>query len=174
MRGLNILYNYILQQFKGNVQEAVQIVASTVLANNRITQNRLTQNVSGLEDLEARIVLFDRSLSPDEEDGKQLGRFRFSVATDLLLQKSYRAFVVQKDREARDLIDKGKEYLTGIQKVFDEIRSSTFENTRSLLKTLHMHRGRNQTLAQILNVRADAIGTFVKLLDQLLELAKGS
>jgi hypothetical protein len=174
MRGLNVLYNYILQQFKGTVQEAAQIVASTALANNRITQTRLTQNVSGLEDLEARIVLFDRSLSPDEEDGKQLGRFRFSVATDLLLQKTYRAFVAQKDREARDLIDKGKEYLTGVQKVFDEIRTSTFENTRSLLKTLHMYRGRNQTLGQILNARAEAIGTFVKLLDQLLELAKGN
>jgi hypothetical protein len=174
IRSLSVVYNYILQQFKGSVQDAAQIVAGTALASNRILQNRLTQNVSGLEDLEARIVLFDRSLSPDEDDGKQLGRYRFSVATDLLLQKSYRVFVMQKDREARDLIDKAREYFTGIRRIFDEIRSSTFENTRSLLKTLHMYRGRNQTLGQILNARADALGAFLRLLDQLLEFEKGS
>jgi len=174
IRSLGLMYNYILQQFKGAVQEAAQIVAGTALANNRITQNKLTQNISGLEDLEARIVLFDRSLSSDEEDGKQLSRFRFNVATDLLLQKSYRAFVLQKDREARDLMDKAKEHLLGVRKIFDEIRTSTFENTRSLLKVIHLYRGRNQTLGQILNARSDAIGAFLKLFDQLLEIEKGS
>jgi hypothetical protein len=174
IRSLGLTYNYILQQFKGTVQEAAQIVSGTALANNRITQNRLNQGISGLEDLEARMVLFDRSLSPDEEDGKQLGRFRFSVATDLMLQKSYRAFVVQKDREARDLMEKAKEYLTGVRKIFDDIRMSTFENTRSLLKVIHVYRGRNLTLGQILNGRSESIGAFLKLVDQLLEIEKGS
>jgi hypothetical protein len=174
IRSLWLVYNYLLYQCKGTIQEAAQIVAATALANNRIMQNRLNQNISGLEDLEARIVLFDRSLSPDEEDGKQLARFRFNMATDLLLQKTYRAFVVQKDREARDLIEKAREFLSGIRKTFDELRTSTFENTRSLLKTLHLYRGRNQTLGQILNVRSEAIATFTRLLDQLLEVEKGS
>jgi hypothetical protein len=174
IRSLSLVYNYILQQFKGAMQEAAQIVAGTALTNNRITQNRLTQGISGIEDLEARIVLFDRALSPDEDDGKQLARFRFNVAADLLLQKSYRSFIIQKDREARDLIDKARDHLGSVRKIFDEIRTSTFENTRSLLKTLHMYRGRNQTLGQILNTRSEAIGSFLKLLDQVLEIEKGS
>ena len=174
MRSLTLLNNYILQQFKGAVQDAAAIVASTALANNRIIQNRLTLSISGIEDLEARITLFDRSLSPDEEDGKQLGRYRFSAATDLLLQRSYRGFVVQKDKEARDLIEKAREYLVGIRRIFDEVRTSTFESTRSLLKTLHQYRGRNQTLGQILNARGENIGSFLKLLDQLQEMEKGS
>ena len=168
------MYNYLQLHFKGTMQEAAQIVAGTALANNRILSSRLMQNISGLEDLEARIVLFDRSLSPDEEDGKQLGRFRFSVATDLLLQKTYRAFVLQKDRDARDLIEKCRDFLTGVRKIFDDIRTSTFENTRSLLKTIHLYRGRNQTLGQIINARSEAISAFLKLLDQLLEIEKGS
>jgi Mg2+ and Co2+ transporter CorA len=127
-----------------------------------------------LEDLEARIVLFDRGLSPDEEDGKQLGRFRFSVATDLLLQKSYSAFVVQKDREARDLVDKAREFLTAIRRIFDDIRTSTLDNTRSILKTIHQYRGRNQTLGQILNGRSEVISMFLKLLDQIEEMENGS
>jgi hypothetical protein len=174
IRSLTLVYNYLQMQFKGAMQEAAQIVSGTALANNRILQSRLAQNISGLEDLEARVVLFDRSLSPDEEDGKQMGRFRFSVATDLLLQKTYRSFVAQKDRDARDLIDKAREFLTGVRKIFDDVRTSTFENTRSLLKTIHLYRGRNQTLGQILNARSEAIGAFMKLLDQLLEIEKGS
>jgi len=174
IRSLTLSYNFLLMHFKGAMQEAAQIVAGTALANNRILQSRLTLNISGLEDMEARIVLFDRSLSPDEEDGKQLGRFRFSVATDLLLQKTYRSFVSQKDRDARDLIDKTREFLIGVRKIFDDIRTSTFENTRSLLKTIHLYRGRNQTFGQILNARSEAIGAFLKLLDQLLEIEKGS
>ena len=42
------------------------------------------------------------------------------------------------------------------------------------MKTLHMYKGRNQTLGQILNARAEALGAFLRLLDQLLEFEKGS
>jgi hypothetical protein len=173
VRSLTLLYNYLLQQFKGVVQEAAQLLAATVLANNRITQNRLTQAISNIEDLEARIILFDRSLSPDEEDGKQLARFRSNLATDLLSQKGYRAFIIEKDREGRELIEKAQENLAGVRRIFEEIRLSTFETTRSLLKTLHMYRGRNQTIGQILATRSEAIGTFLRLLDQLVDVEKG-
>jgi len=174
VRSLSLAYNFVVTQYKGSIQEAVQLVAATALANNRIAQNRLMQNVSGLEDLESKMTLFDRSLSADEDDGKQLARYRFNMATDIALQKSYRTFVAQKDREARDLAEKTREYLLGVKKVFDEIRTSTFDNTRSLLKTIHSYRGKNLTLGQILNSRSDGIGAFVTLLDQLLELEKGS
>jgi hypothetical protein len=174
IRSLSLVYNFLLQQFKGVMQEAAQIVSSTAMTNNRIMQSKLSQNISGLEDLEARIVLFDRSLSPDEEDGKQLGKFRFSVATDLIQQKNYRAFVAQKDRDAKDLIDKARDFLVAVRKMLDDIRTSTLENTRSLLKTLHVYRGRNQTLGQIMNARSEVIGAFLKLLDQLSEIEKGS
>ena len=103
-----------------------------------------------------------------------MGKFRFSVATDLLLQKSYRAFIIQKDREARDLVDKSREFLGVIRKIFDDIRTSGFDNTRSLLKTLHLYRGKNQTLGQILSGRSEVISSFLKLLDQLQEIENGS
>lgn len=173
VRSLTFVANYLLAQYKGPIVEAVTLLTNTVLANNRITQSRITQHTSTLEDLEARIVLFDRSLAPDEDDGKQLARFRFTIATDILVQKSYRAFVVQKDREARDLIEKAVDALGALKRVLDEIRTSAFENIRSLLKTLHSWRGRSQTLAQILNARSEGIAAFLKLLDQLMELEKG-
>jgi len=173
VRSMTLLYNYLQQQFKGVIQEAAQLLGATALANNRITQNRLTLAISNLEDLEARIILFDRSLSPDEDDGKTLVRFRSNLATDLLSQKGYRAFIIQKDGEGRDLIEKARENLVSVRRIFEEVRLSTFETTRSTLKTLHVFRGRNQTLGQILTSRSDAIGAFLALLDQLVEVEKG-
>jgi hypothetical protein len=172
VRSLTFTANYLIAQYKGPILEAVTLLVSSVLANNRITQGRITQHTSMLEDLEARIVLFDRSLAPDEDDGRQLARFRFNIATDILVQKSWRAFLVQKDREARDLIDKAVDALGGVKRIFDEIRTSAFENIRSLLKVLHSWRGRSQTLGQILNARSEGIAAFLKLLDQLMELEK--
>jgi hypothetical protein len=174
VRSLTLLYNYLLHQFKGTVQEATQLLAATALASNRITQNRLTQATANLDDLEARIILFDRSLSPDEDDGKQLSRFRANLFTDLLSQKGYRAFIIQKDGEGRELVEKARESLAAVRRIFDEVRLSTFENTRSMLKTLHMFKGRNQTLGQILTARSEAIGTFLQLLDQLVDVEKGN
>ncbi len=174
IRSLSLVLNFLRIEFKGVMQDAAQIVAAVALANNRILQGRLSQQISGLEDLEARITAFDRSLSPDDEDGKQLGRFRVGVATDLIQQKSYRGLISAKDREARDLVEKTREFLGALRRIFDDVRLSTLENTRSLLKTIHLYRGRNQTLAQILNARTEAIIAFLRLLDQLLEIEKGS
>jgi len=171
---LAFVYNFIVLQYKQGIQESVQLMGNYVLGNNRITQNRLLQSTSGLEDMDARILVFDRSLSPEEEDGKLLIRFRYNVATDLVLQKSYRSFVQQKDKDARDMVERAKESLTGVKRILDEVRTSTMESIRSALKTLHMHRGKSQTLAQILNARADGIGVFLQLLDQLLDLEKSS
>ena len=173
VRSLTFTANYLLAQYKGPILEAVNLLANTVLANNRITQSRITQHTSTLEDLEARITLFDRTLAPDEDDGRQLARFRFTIATDILVQKSYRQFLMQKDREARDLVEKAVDALGGVKRILDEIRTSAFENIRSLLKTLHSWRGRNLTLGQILNARSEGIAAFLKLLDQLMELEKG-
>jgi hypothetical protein len=174
IRSLSLVRNYLRIEFKGVAQEAAQIVAAVALTNNRILQSRLSQQIAGLEDLETRIAAFDWSLSPEGEDGKQMGRFRAGLATDLTQQKGYRALVSAKDREARELVDKAREFLGGIRKIYDDIRLSTLENTRSLMKTIQSYRGRNQTLGQILNTRTESIIAFLGLLDQLLEIEKGS
>ncbi len=173
VRSLTLLYNYLLAQYKGPVQEAVQLLGATALANNRIMQNRLGHDTSTLEDLEARILLFDRTLAPEEDDGRQLARYAQSIATDLLMQKAWRGFAAQKDREARALFDKGTEALAGIRSIMEEVRTSNFETVRSLLKVLHGWKGRSMTLGQIIAGRSEAIAAGLKLMDQLIELEKG-
>ncbi len=174
IKSLTLLYNYLNSIYKGYIQEAIQLVNGYLLSNNRIVQNRMMQYAAGLEDLEAKIVLFDRSLSEDEEDGKVLVQFRYNMANDISLQKSYRSFIYQKDREAMELIEKGTEYLLGIKKIFDEILTSPMESIKSTLKTLHVTKGKSNTLGQILRYRSDNISNFVNVMSQLLDIEKGN
>ncbi|MCD6123306.1 MAG: hypothetical protein J7K04_15850 [Spirochaetales bacterium] len=173
IKSLTLLYNYLNYLYKNYIQDAIQLVNNYLLSNNRIVQNRVMQYASGLEDLEAKIVLFDRSLSNDEEDGKVFMQFRYNLVNDITLQKSYRAFVYQKDKEAMDMLAKGKEYMLGLKKIFDEILTSPMESIKSTLKTLHFTKGKSYTLNQILKSRSDNISKFINILSQLLEIEKG-
>jgi hypothetical protein len=173
-KSLKVMYNYLSRVYKGVIQDSLQAINSYVLSGNRLILTRLNQCASGLEELEAKIVLFDRSLSPDEEEGKNLQRLRYRLGTDLTQQKLYRGFVTGKDREAGELIEQGKEFLLGIRRVFDDLLASPVENVKSLLKTLHFYRGKHQTLASLLRGTSELIGEFLELLDQLLKLEKGS
>jgi hypothetical protein len=173
-RSLRVFYNFLSKIYKGFVQEAIQAANSYVFAGNRIAQTRLLQSAGGLEELEAKIVLLDRSLSPEEEDGRALTAFRSRITTDLSQQKLYRGFIAQKDKEARDLLEQGIEHLQSIKRHFDETIGSPVESIKAILKTLHFSRGRNQTLAALLKSTAELIGDFLELLRQLSALEKGS
>jgi hypothetical protein len=173
-RSLMVLYNFLSKVYKGFVQEAIQAANSYIFAGNRIVQTRLMQSAGGLEELEAKIVLLDRSLSPEEEDGRALSNFRTRITTDLSQQKLYRGFIAQKDKEARDLLEQGIDHLQSIKRHFDETVASPVESIKAILKTLHFSRGRNQTLAALLRSTAELIGDFLELLRQLLGLERGS
>jgi len=173
-KSLKILYNYLARKYKGTIQESVQLASAYVLSTNRLIQNRLMQCAAGLEELEAKIVLFDRSLSPDEDDGKAMMRFKHGRSLDVNEQKLYRSFISQKDREAFGLIERGKEYLLGVKNIFNDIITSPMESIKSILKTIHFQRGRNETLLQILKRNTELIEEYYNFMDQLIALEKGA
>jgi hypothetical protein len=171
-KSVKILYNYLSRIYKGYIQETLQIATTYIVSGNRIIQTKLNQYAAGLEELEAKLVLLDRSLAPDEDDGKTLLRLRHRLATDLTQQKLYRGFVLQKNREARELVDQGMEYLVGIKRVYDDLLSSPMESVKSVLKTLHFYKGKNQTLSTLLRLTSELVTDFQDLLNQLIALEK--
>jgi hypothetical protein len=173
-KSLKILYNYLSKIYKGYIQETLQITNTYIVSGNRIIQTRLNQYAAGLEELEAKLLLFDRSLAPDEDDGRTLLRIRHRLETDLTQQKLYRNFVIQKDKEARELLDQGIEYLIGIRRVYDDLLTSPMESIKSALKTLHYFKGRHQTLSSLLRMVSDLVVDFQELLSQLIALEKGA
>ena len=153
----------------------VQIVNSVILANNRLVQNRLVQADSQVEESETKILLFDRTLGPEEEDGKLLLSFRHNLAGDATQQRVYRTFVGDKDREARALIEKAQMHMLEVIKVFEELVTSPTETVRTILKSHHATaRGRSQTLMALLSARKEHMEIFLHLLTDVMNYERGS
>ena len=63
--------------------------------------------------------------------------------------------------------EKAKEYLSTLRAIFDDLIDRGTEGSRSFLRTLHVYRGKQQTVAQVLRDRSEAIGGFLRVLDQV-------
>ena len=144
-----------------------------VLRQNRITLNRLLVHVATLEDLETKIRMLDESLSPDEEDGKLFTRIRYTLASDATHQRLYRSLINQKDNEVKSLIERSKEALLGLKKMFDEFITSPMESFKQKLQSYHYIDGRSQKLIDVLQDRADKIEKFQNLLYEISRIEKG-
>jgi hypothetical protein len=174
VRSLNLLFNYIEWFYKEHIREIVQVIGRVILAQNRISQNRLLNTAGALEDLQDKIRSFDLSLSPEKEDGKQLKRLKFNLSSDLTHQKLYRTMVIQKDREARILMEKGIEVFLELKKVFEELVATPLESISSQLKGLYYAKDNNKSFEDILVDRIARISSFCNLINQIIEIERGN
>ncbi len=170
---LNLLYNYIIHNYRGDIQELVQILSRGVLKQNRIAVNRLLVHAAAVEDLGDKIKEFDTSLSPDEEDGKLFQRMRHSIAGDVTHQRLYRALVAQKDKEVKSILLKGSESFEGLKKIFDEIRNSTMQSMKQQLNSHYYINGRTIQLRKLLDKASEDIDNFIQIYVQIQKIEKG-
>lgn len=173
-KSINLLYNFIRIIYRRQIQEIIQILSQGILRQNRITLNRLLIHVATLEDLETKISALDESLSPDEEDGKLFNRIRYTLASDATHQRLYRSLINQKDNEVKSLIERGKEALMGLKKMFDEFISSPMESFQQKLQSHHYIDGRSQKLIEVLQDRANKIERFQNLLYEISKIERGT
>lgn len=163
-KSVNLLYNFITRYYKIRIQQLIQILSQTLLKQNRITLNRLMLHSSAIEDLENKILAFDNSLSPEEDDGKLFQRIRHSIGSDPSHQRLYRSLLQQKDNDVKSLLEKGKESFLGIKKVFDEFLDSPVETVTQRINTHYFIDNESKTLARALKERSDKIDKFRNLL----------
>lgn len=173
IKSLTLLYNYIRSVYKEYIQEVLQILNQYLVMHSKRSQVRLVNYASNIEELEDKIFQFDHKLSHDEEDGKTLIRVKYNITTDLTHQKLYKSFVSEKDKDARHLIEKGVENLSGLRNIFDETLNSPADNIKESLKTLTPFRGKQQTLANLLNAQSQGLSDFITLINQVLDMEKG-
>ncbi len=170
---LNLLYNYIIHNYRGDIQELVQILSRGVLKQNRIAVNRLLVHAAAVEDLGDKIKEFDTSLSPDEEDGKLFQRMRHSIAGDVTHQRLYRTLVAQKDKEVKSILLKGSESFEGLKKIFDEIRNSPMQSMKQQLNSHYYINGRTIQLRKLLDKASEDIDNFIQIYVQIQKIEKG-
>ncbi len=167
---LKLLFNFIRWYYREYLQELVKILGTVILVQNRVTRNKLLQHATAIEDLEQKIREFDAGLSPDSEEGKVFHRLRSTLGGDTGHQRMFRTIVLQKDAQVNALLDKGREGLSGLQKVFEEVYTTPSEAVRERLASRFYLNGKLQPLSTLLKDRAGYVREFLSVLLQVLRL----
>ncbi len=123
VKSLNVLYNYVLSHFRPRLLPLIRNTARVLPPKLRDVGNRLLVDASAMDDLGDEIRKYDESFSPDSDAGKAFGRIRIALEHDLTQQRSYRVLVAQKDREAKNMLDRGVEHLNTIAAAFRKIEA---------------------------------------------------
>lgn len=169
-QGLLILYNFLSIYYKGAMQRVLQLLENLIPEQDRITRERLLQHASASEDVLYKIRELDDSLSGEQLDGKSFQRLRFENNLDLGQKRIYQNIVMKKDREAHELMLKGKESLHGILILFNDFLQNRDLQVQSGLSKKYLIQGRVYTLYEVVKqniTRLELIDQIESQLDQI-------
>jgi hypothetical protein len=166
-KSLNVLYNYIKCFYMSHLNDLISILEKGVLSQNRITRDRLLNHSIALQELEDKISASDNSLSPEEEDGKLFHKLRMTLASEPSQQRMFRSLVMHKNKEVKSLIDWGEEALAGLERIFEDLVSSTANAVKVQLNKHYLMKGKSTTLVSLLKARAKHIREIRNLISQI-------
>lgn len=178
VKSLNVLYNYILVYFRPRVHPMIRNVTRLLPGRLRDAANRLILHASALDDLAEEIVAYDRSFSPDSGDGKALMRMRAALEHDSGQQRSYRVLVAHKDREAKNMLDRGSEHIEGMASTIGKMdlaagRRGRPDAEEGPEEKESAARSRERNLQTVLEQEAQALEMLGKLIAQLVTMEQG-
>ncbi len=169
-KSLNVLYNYIRCFYQSLFADVISILEKGILSQNRITRDRLLGYSVAMQELEDKIGASDKTLAPDEEDGKLFHKLRMSLVSEPSQQRMFRSLVINKNREVKSLIDWGEEALAGLEKIFEELVASDSNVIKVQLNKHYLVKGKSLTLVSILKKRSAHIRDFRRLLTQIIKI----
>ena len=173
VKSLNILYNYVKLQYSGEVQEFVHGMSRIIPNRLRDIQGSMIFHAGALEELADTIHAFDESFGPDGDDAKSIARMRMSIEKDASLQRSFFILMAQKDRDARNLIDKGIEHIQGLGNAFSELLRGRDGDVGNQAASLLETRIAGQLTEQTLSHYVQRLLLLKKLLNQLIAMEEG-
>ena len=173
VKTLEILFNYLDYYYNNRFRNLIDIITRNILTQDKITSNNVMVNLSTLDDAYIKIQDFDKSLSPDEEDGKLFLRLRYGIGNDNAYLKMYKTFISQKNKATTDIISKAMEGFENIVKIFSQIISSPSYELKNTLNSHIMINSQTKTCKEHLTECMDNIGYFKSLLIQLKKYEEG-
>ena len=173
VKSLNVLYNFILQRFRGRMQETMRILTRILPARVHHSASDLTLHAANIEDVEDRINAFDFSFSPESDEGKTFYRVRYSLEKDYSQQQQYKSIILQKDREARTILEKGMEHFSQVREIFESIRDSKIPHLNDRYSQFDSTSADDRPLDTLLEHYIGELQTFRKVLNQLIILEEG-
>ena len=155
-----LLHNFLATVYRDKLRDPVQFLFNKVIQEDRVLLNRLGQHISGMEELRTAIVLYDRSMAPDEEAGEALSRLGVVATLTGESRRFLRQTVRGKDDEAGALVKKGTGHIGGLQQSISDILSRPPTGAFAPL--------RNAPIRKVLERVVATLNGAVTLLDQNL------
>ncbi|MFP4301165.1 MAG: DUF5312 family protein [Spirochaetaceae bacterium] len=173
VKSLNVLYNFILQRFRGRMAETMRILTRILPARIHHSASDLTLHAANIEDVADRINDFDLSFSPESDEGKTFYRVRYSLEKDYSQQQQYKSIILQKDREARAILEKGMEHFSQVQEIFESIRKAKPAHLNERYAHFDGTSADDRPLDHLLEGYVNDLRTFRKVLNQVIIMEEG-
>ncbi|MFW5783413.1 MAG: DUF5312 family protein [Spirochaetota bacterium] len=173
MRSLTVAYSFLRFLYRGRMQEMVRILSRILPVRQRDSSSDLIVHVSGTEAALADIEDFDRSFSPETEDGKAFYHVRYAVESDVTMQRSYRNLVQQRDREAAAIVDKATEHISSLARVFETLERDLTDQVRERYAAADHRVNSLDGLDRLLREQRAKMEKYVSLIRQVRAMEEG-
>ena len=173
IQSMELLLNYLVYYYNERIRHIIDLSTKTILAQDKITATNLMMQISTIDDAYVKIQEFDKSLSPDMEDGKLFLRLRYGLANDNAYLKMYKSFIIQKNKTSEDIILRCIEAFDNIVKTYSELLNSTQFEIKNSLAAHYNVDGKVKSFREFLMDAVDNIRYFKGLLAQVQKVESG-
>ncbi len=169
---LMLISNFFNQYYKKQIFDIIHILYKTVLTKNPNLQTRFLELVKEIEKTTHEISVFDKTLNPDEEDGKTFSLLKNEIVKNYGLLRKYKNFISEKDLAAERLIFSCLDLIASIRKNFEQTLSNPADIIRLQLSSVYPHINRDKSLREIIKVLIADLSNLTSLLKQNLDVEK--
>jgi hypothetical protein len=170
-RPLQFVLSFIEKIYRPAMMDFLRITGRLIPSRSRQRSADLTLYIAGLDDVVERLREFDLSFSPDSDEGKTFYRYRFSTTErDKTQISSYKALVAQKERDAKGIIEKFLDQLTGIKTAFETIKRANYAHLNERYRNYESTLADDRPFDARLDGYIKTIESSQKLINQLIAI----
>lgn len=143
---LGLLWGFLNYHFLKKVVPFHQNLSRMIPAANKNVLQALSTVIEELSGLRQKIHLFDQTLHPDSEEGKEFQKLKYELNSKALSLKPFLDLVQNKDAQASELVARGTEGLQNLSLHLAAVRERNVPALRALLKLPYLLEGQQETI----------------------------
>jgi len=143
---LGLLWGFLSHHFTKKIVPFHQSLQRMVSPSSKSSLQGLTNAVEELASLRSRIHLFDHSLHPDTEEGKDFQKLKYELGSKALGLKPFLQLVQNKDAQALEMLNRGTEELQILHKQLAGIRERNVPALNAVLRLPYLLEGQQETI----------------------------
>lgn len=168
-RTLQVIETFMRDVSQTGLVEFLRVLGRLIPARGREVGADMTLYIAGFEDVGERIRDFDLSFSPESDEGKTFYRYRYSASErDSTYLGAYKALVVQKDRDARAIIEKFADQVRGVRTGLQIIKKGNRSGLNERFRMIAPATQAGRSFDTVLNNYLHILETTEKILNHII------